>query len=157
MIKFPYFDVCPLREIVIRDVAENVLVNSKGEAITSGAVRLKKVEGGLKRIYVVFSEETVNSMGYIPLLESLGLIPCINAPHYLLGLMNSVPEEQMPEMLKDKSIVAAEPDNPDSMFRRNGDGLCFLGVYRKLLHREFRLTVTNRPWPNIFAFLGQTA
>ncbi|MEK7208414.1 MAG: hypothetical protein AAB699_02585 [Patescibacteria group bacterium] len=89
------------------------------------------------------------------LLLALGKQPCKDAPAYLLGLMAAVPEDKMPAELRNKHIVAAEPDK-SSVFADGDGGRCFLcvGRYDDGFRRLNRMRVVGR-WGGRCAFLTE--
>ena len=92
-----------------------------------------------KNLHLVCFDSTDDETEYVELLRAEGKQPCRNAPAYLLGLMATVPEDKMPEELRDKDLVAAEPDNRSSTFIDKNRDRCFLYVLRWGATRELDL------------------
>ena len=85
------------------------------------------------------------------LLRAEGKQPCRNAPAYLAGLMAQVPEDQMPEELRNKDLVAAEP----AVFAGGSGRRCFLYVSRRDGCRGLSLTIVDGKWDARWAFLAE--
>ena len=124
--------------------------------ITNKTVKLPKAEGK-KRLYVVPFYRNIGEKEYATLLAEHNLKPCKNGPSYLAGLMAQVPESEMPEELKGKYIVAAEPDNKNSVFQDECGFRCFLFVLRHGgAHRLLGLAFIDfGDWGGFWAFLAE--
>lgn len=88
------------------------------------------------------------------LLAAQLLCLCSNGPLYLLGLMAQTPEAVLPNILVDRSIVAAEPDNPASIFGDGRGNQCFLYVGRRGGRRGlFLVDKDKKAWGFAYGFL----
>ena len=121
--------------------------------ITDKTVPLQPVQGA-KNLYLVCFNRTIGETECAELLRAEGKRPCQNAPQYLLGLMASVPEDKMPEELRNKHLVAAESDNKSSVFAGRSGDRCFLCVDRRDGGRGLRLTGVGGGWSGHWAFLA---
>ncbi len=117
--------------------------NDYYQHITNKTVPLQKVAGA-KNLYLVCFGRTSGETDYVELLRAEGKQPCRNAPQYLLGLMAAVPEDKMPEELRNKDLVAAEPDNEASAFSGVRRDRCFLCVRRYGGDRLLYLALVDR-------------
>src|SRR3989344_914895 len=98
--KFPSFMVDPINEVEAGLKAGHY--TGHYSFITNETVKLAPANGK-KRIFVVpFNRTIVEAESITRLLAEHGLKPCVNAPNYLLGLMEAVPEVEMPEELCNK-------------------------------------------------------
>ena len=123
--------------------------------ITDKTVPLQPVQGA-KNLYLVCFNRTIGETECAELLRAEGKRPCQNAPQYLLGLMASVPEDKMPEELRNKDIVAAELDNKASVFSDRFGGRCFLYVFRDGGgYRRLNLASVGGRWSGSWAFLAE--
>ena len=123
--------------------------------ITNETVPLQPVQGA-KDLHLVCFDWTIGETGYVELLRADGKQPCRNSPQYLLGLMAQVPEERMPEELRNKDLVAAEPDNEASAFTDERGYRCFLCVGdRRGGYRLLNLVSVDRGWLDYWAFLAE--
>ncbi len=122
--------------------------------ITNETVPLQKVAGA-KNLHLVCFDRTIGETEYVELLRAEGKQPCRNAPQYLLGLMAAVPEDKMPTELRNKDLVAAEPDNASSAFTGESGNRCFLYVDRHDGFRELFLIYVVREWSDGWAFLAE--
>ena len=102
--------------------------------ITNETVPVEPAKGP-KNLHLVCFDRTIGEMEYVELLRAEGKQPCRNGPAYLLGLMVAVPEDQMPVELRNKDLVAAEPDNKASAFAGRRGYRCFLYISRSEAHR----------------------
>jgi len=109
-----------------------------------------------KNLHLVCFDRAIGETEYVELLRTEGKRPCQNAPQYLLGLMAAVPEDKMPKELRNKYLVAAEPDNRSSAFTVECGCRCFLFVYRYGGDRKLCLAyVVSRRWNDRWAFLAE--
>ena len=122
--------------------------------ITNETVPIQPVKGP-KNLHLVCFDRTIGETEYVELLRAEGKRPCRNAPAYLLGLMKEVPEDKMPEELRNKDLVAAEPDNKASAFTGRYGYRCFLCVGRDEASRELDLVSVGRRWYGYWAFLAE--
>lgn len=122
--------------------------------ITDQTVPLRPAAGA-KTLHLVCFNRIVGETEFVELLRAEGKRPCQDAPNYKLGLMAQVPEEQMPEVLRNKDIVAAEPDNSSSVFTDEVGSRCFLYVLRYVADRGLSLTDVGRRWHDGWAFLAE--
>ena len=122
--------------------------------MTNETVPLQPVQGA-KNLHLVCFDRTIGETEYVELLRTEGKRPCQNAPQYLLGLMAAVPEDKMPEELRNKNLVAAEPDNKSSAFAVRFGYRCFLCVFRRGGYRGLDLADVGRLWRGDFAFLAE--
>ena len=122
--------------------------------ITNGTVPLHTVKGA-KNLYLVCPNRTIGETEYVELLRAVGKQPCRNAPQYLLGLMAKVPESEMPAELRNKKLVAAEPDNTSSVFVGKYGDPCFLGVDRGVGYRKLSFTKVGGGWAGPWVFLAE--
>ena len=122
--------------------------------ITNETVPLQPVQGA-KNLHLVCFDRTIGETEYVELLRTEGKRPCQNAPQYLLGLMAAVPEDKMPKELRNKYLVAAEPDNRSSAFTVECGCRCFLYVRRDVGYRGLRLSFVGRVWYGYCAFLAE--
>ena len=122
--------------------------------ITNETVPLQKV-AGTKNLHLVCFNRTIGETEYVKLLRAEGKQPCRHAPQYLLGLMAAVPEDKMPAELRNKDLVAAEPDNKASAFTDKDSYRCFFFVYRGDGSRELYLIRVFRKWYDYWAFLAE--
>ena len=97
--------------------------------ISNETVKIEPAEGP-KNLHLVCFNRTIGETEYVELLRAEGKRPCRNAPAYLGGLMKEVPEDKMPEELRNKDLVAAEPDTTSSVFAGRSGRRCFLCVSR---------------------------
>lgn len=130
--------------------------NEKYDHITTETIPVKQLEGQ-KRVYLVPFNETIGENDYVVRLAEHGLKPCVDCPNYLLGLMKQVPESEMPEELGNKYFVAAEPDNPSSVFFGKHGDRCFLGVRRDGSNRDLVVVGAENEWDDCWAFLAEEA
>ena len=117
--------------------------------ITDETVKLKP-ETGEKTIYTVGFNRTIGETEYIDLLRRESKKPC--TPNYMLGLMAQVREEKMPPKLRNKYIVAAEPN---SVFTDRRGFHCFLCVDRFDVYRRLSLSFVGRGWDDGYVFLAE--
>ena len=122
--------------------------------ITNETVPVEPAKGP-KNLHLVCFDRTIGEMEYVELLRAEGKQPCRNGPAYLLGLMVAVPEDQMPVELRNKDLVAAEPDNKASVFTDGVGFRCFLYVNRDGARRELDLFGVGREWSGRWAFLAE--
>lgn len=122
--------------------------------ITNGTVPVEPAKGP-KNLHLVCFDRTIDETECVELLRAEGKQPCRNGPAYLLGLMAAVPEGKMPEELRNKNLVAAEPDNNASAFTDSLGYRCFLYVFRLVAYRELRLIDVDRRWFDSWAFLAE--
>ena len=122
--------------------------------ITNETVPVEPAKGP-KNLHLVCFDRTIGEMEYVELLRAEGKQPCRNGPAYLLGLMVAVPEDQMPAELRNKDLVAAEPDNKASAFADVSGRRCFLYVHRFGAYRELRLIGVNGEWGDGWPFLAE--
>lgn len=122
--------------------------------ILNGTVEIEPAKGP-KNLHLVCFNRTVGETEYVELLRAEGKRPCQNAPQYLLGLMAQVPEDKMPAELRNKDLVAAEPDNSSSVFTGKDGDRCFLCVYRLGGRRKLNLVRVDRRWYDYWAFLAE--
>ena len=121
--------------------------------ITNETVPVEPAKGP-KNLHLVCFNRIVGETEYVERLRAEGKQPCKNAPAYLLGLMAAVPEDKMPVELRNKYIVAAEPDNKSSTFVAGFGFRCFLCVSRSGAYRGLLLCV-GRKWLDNWAFLAE--
>ena len=122
--------------------------------IKDKTVPLQPVQGA-KSLHLVCFDRTIGETEYVELLRAEGKQPCRNAPQYLLGLMAQVTEDKMPEELRNKDLVAAEPDNKSSVFTGRFGYRCFLYVLRGGVFRRLDLTAVGRRGFDRWAFLAE--
>ena len=122
--------------------------------IKDKTVPLQPVQGA-KSLHLVCFDRTIGETEYVELLRAEGKQPCRNAPQYLLGLMAQVTEDKMPEELRNKNLVAAEPDNKSSAFAGRSGLRCFLCVGRWGGDRRLDLTIVDGEWRDGWAFLAE--
>jgi hypothetical protein len=123
--------------------------------ITAEKIPLAPVRGA-KEVFVVPLDRDVHRDGYLHILSEFDLKPCKHAPQYLLGLMSQISERRMPQSLDGFNIIAAEPDNPASVFGKIGELLpCFLYTERYERDRWLYLYSIPRRWCSMFAFLAE--
>lgn len=120
--------------------------------MTDSTIPLKKVTEE-KEIYLVPLDKTVSGIdGITSYLAEYGLKPCENAPQYLLGLMATMTNEELPNT---SWIVAADSA---SVFRDFGDGRCFLCVPRSGGERKLSLVYLGGDWSagSAWVFLAES-
>ena len=122
--------------------------------ITDKTVPLQPVQGA-KNLYLVCFNRTIGETEYVELLFAEGKQPCRQAPAYLLGLMAAVPEDKMPEELRNKDFVAAESDNKSSVFAGGHGHRCFLFVNQRGAYRRLDLIGVGGLWGDSWAFLAE--
>lgn len=122
--------------------------------ITDTTVPLQPVQGA-KNLHLVCFGRTIGKTEYMELLRAEGKRPCRNAPQYLLGLMAAVPEDQMPAELRNKDLVATEPDNASSVFAGKYGDRCVLCVNRNDGYRTLNLAGVDGGWLDYWAFLAE--
>ena len=122
--------------------------------ITNETVPLQPVQGA-KNLHLVFFNRTIGETECMELLRTEGKQPCRNGPQYLFGLMAHVPEDKMPAELRNKDLVAAEPDNKSSVFTGGSGHRCFLYVLRDGGYRRLGLASVGREWSDDWAFLAE--
>lgn len=84
-----------------------------------------------KDIFVVCPNRMMEGVEDIRLfLLTQGKQPCHNGPGFLLGLMARLMENEMPNELYGKNLIAIEPDNPSSVFIDDDGHRCSLCVFR---------------------------
>ncbi|MDD4900865.1 MAG: hypothetical protein PHS62_01980 [Patescibacteria group bacterium] len=113
---------------------------------------------GAKNLYLVCFGRPIREAESTGLLQELSMQHCRQAPNYLLGLMAQVREGDMPEELRCKSLVAAEPDNVRAIFKDPSGSSSFLCVYRDGQGRALCLATILGPqsrWPKDWAFLAE--
>ncbi len=117
-------------------------------------VKIEPAEGP-KNLHLVCFNRTIGETEYVELLRAIGKRPCRNAPAYLTCLVVQVPEDKMPAELRNKHIVAAEPDNKFSVFTDEFCFPCFRCVRRDSGGRELRLIRVGGDWLGTWAFLAE--
>lgn len=122
--------------------------------ITNETVPLQPVQGA-KDLHLVSFNRIIGETESVELLRAEGKRPCQNAPQYLLGLMAAVPEERMPQELRNKKLLAAEPDNKSSVFSDENGYRCFLCIFRDGGGRELSLAIVDGEWSGFCAFLAE--
>ncbi|MDP3762619.1 MAG: hypothetical protein Q8Q97_00910 [bacterium] len=134
-------------------------INTVEESTLAGhhTARVKPAKGA-KRVYVVpVPRGTVLLKdGYPAMLAEHKLKPCVDGPAYLLSLMAKVPEFEMPDELHNIDIVAAEPDNPTSVFQYDNDDW-FLYFSWHESDRKPNLANVRGVWSSHWAFLAEDA
>jgi hypothetical protein len=150
--------VCPFPNVQPINTAEEGIAQGQytdyHRFITDKTVPLQPVQVA-KNLHLVCFNRTIGETEFVELLRAEGKQPCRNGPQYLLGLMAQVPEDKMPEELRYKVFVAAEPDNKSSVFT---DGLgyrCFLCVDRYNGYRKLDLIDVGKEWNGRFAFVAE--
>ena len=121
--------------------------------ITNETVPLIAVEKP-KTLSLVCFGRTIGETDYVALLKELDKQPCRNAPNYLLGLMTTTPEDKMPEELRNKYLIAAEPTK-SSVFTGKFGPRCFLCVSRRGAGRELHLVYVGGFWGDHWAFVAE--
>lgn len=130
--------------------------NFDGCSFSVSAERVKfRATNGRKKVCVVPLTKKLEPDKIPERLASVGLKPCADAPNFLGGLMATVPEADMPLELRDKKIVAAEPDNQSSVFLNEHGQRCFLCVHRHGLYRIPGLVAVEGDWNTLWALLGE--
>ena len=104
-IEFTSFLVAPINDI--EEGLKEGHYSGNPPFINKETVRLRPVEGR-KEIYIVPLRKRVRQDEYAAYLATKGLRPCVDGPNYLVGLMAQVPETAMPEVLRNRYVVAAE-------------------------------------------------
>lgn len=110
---------------------------------------------GEKRVFVV-PFELDSERNKTAFLSKHGLKPCLNGPSYLMGLMVKIPKGEMPEEIRDKFIVAAEPDNPSSIFLDEYGRKCFLYTHNNLRYRLL-IDINFDLFDDMWALLAESA
>lgn len=88
-------------------------------------------------------------------LRTQGKRPCHDGPGFLLGLMSRLMENEMPNGLYGKNLIAIEPDNPSSVFINDDGHRCSLCVFRGGENRRLGLMpIEWRLYP-FWAFLAE--
>lgn len=99
----------------------------------------------MKDIFVVCPNRIMEGIEDVRLfLQTLGKKPCHDGPGFLLGLMARLMENEMPNELYGKNLIAIEPDNPSSVFIDEDGHRCSLCVFRGGENR--RLGLMPREW-----------
>ncbi len=114
--------------------------------------------GQEKEVYVIPFGRMIGENEYEMLLHELGFKPCKFGPSYLLRLMVQVPLIEMPVDLRDKNIVAAEPNNPSSFFPNNVECKGFMCLRQNVKTQERELgdvLIGGGEWPENWAFLAE--
>ncbi len=153
-------NICPISSLN-EGISKGHYTGVDGIDISRRRVRLSPIDKrGGKKIHIICFPLSSSELWYIPQIESLiaanGKRFCKNAPHYLLGLMATLPEEKMPSVLAFKSILGAEPDNPASIWP-NRYGLPSFLCIRRYGDRRAGLAVVGGMWTSGYAFLTEDA
>ena len=154
--EYPSFLVSPLHDT--DEALRKGHYDGNPPFITNETVSLKLVgHGERKQVYVVPLQRRLGQDEYAAYLTTKGFVPCVKAPNYLAGLMAKVSEIHMPPELRDKCLVAAEPNKPTSVFQDKERQKCFLCVHRYGLYRIPGLVGISGDWNTQYALLAELA
>jgi hypothetical protein len=148
---FPSFDVYPAS---LLDSFHKRCYNSIYEGLIAQQKETNAISHEMKKVYLVSFNKAVDSKDYMELLKKYNMKPCINASNYLLGIMGKYSELDFPKTLINKCLVAAEPNNPHSIFYEAGNK-CYLAVIRQNQKRRLTITETESGWLSNWAFLAE--
>ncbi|MDO8483260.1 MAG: hypothetical protein Q7S86_05610 [bacterium] len=136
------------------DALKNGHFNGCSFSVSAERVKLRATDGR-KKVCVIPLTRKLEPDKILNHLASVGLKPCADAPNFLGGLMAAVQEADMPQELRDIQIVAAEPENPSSIFLNERGQKCFLCVHRHVLYRIPGLVGVEGDWSTRWALLGE--
>ncbi|MDD5068788.1 MAG: hypothetical protein PHS53_01425 [Candidatus Pacebacteria bacterium] len=96
-------------------------------------IDLVRVHKKKKTVHVVFTRDVdLHETEYVQIMRAQNLKPCVNGANYLLGLMRSLHGSELgiilPERFGAAYIIAAEPDNPNSVWFCDKGYACHLSV-----------------------------
>ena len=152
--------ICPFPNVrPINNLREGIRLGHYSDCLGVDADAELQPAQGEKNLYVVCFSRTIGKAEYPELLRRIRKQSCGDAPIYLLGLMSGWTEDRMPEELRDKDIIAAEPKESSVFIDPSGKNY-FLFVHRYhtqhiLPERILNHRVVDEEWYSLQAFLAE--